>query len=440
MSENNENKEKEVAKKEVKKTTKKIAPAAKKEEAVVAKKTVTKKAEKKTVENKEKVVEEKKTVAKKATPKVAKTEVAKEVIATTPKTKTTKAKKEEANEPVVIAEVKKEKVKKEKIKKERVPFKVFVAEHKPTVIITSIVVGLLLILGILLGVFLATDGNKKAVEYNGGYVTKAVYETYYKLFGPILQYYYGYPDEATIKEEIANKSALDALLLAEIKEKGIDIKVTEEEKQSLEEQLSDKDLIDNYKEQGINIDVLRQLFYEDIRITKYLEYMKNQVTDEKAREYAATKEGFVNKDDLNKYETRHILFSLASDATDEKKAEVEKKANEVLARIKNGEKIEDLAKEFSEDTGSKNDGGKVDMYSDGSFLKEYETAVKMLQEGSVTEHLVKTSAGYHIIKLDKIVPEGRLDKIKDEIVNNQLEELQTKSNIKPNASVIAEVK
>ncbi|MFA6534533.1 MAG: peptidylprolyl isomerase [Patescibacteria group bacterium] len=75
------------------------------------------------------------------------------------------------------------------------------------------------------------------------------------------------------------------------------------------------------------------------------------------------------------------------------------RADKVLAEVKKGEKsFEDLAKEYSEDPGTKDKGGDLGFFGRGVMVPEFETAVFGMKVGE-TSDLVQTSYGYHIIKL-----------------------------------------
>lgn len=87
--------------------------------------------------------------------------------------------------------------------------------------------------------------------------------------------------------------------------------------------------------------------------------------------------------------------------------EVRKKAVEVLNQAKGGGDFSALAKEYSEDGGSKDNGGLYEGVKKGQFVSEFEeVAFNQLQPGQVYSDLVKTSFGYHIIKLESSSGEG----------------------------------
>jgi protein-export membrane protein SecD len=78
----------------------------------------------------------------------------------------------------------------------------------------------------------------------------------------------------------------------------------------------------------------------------------------------------------------------------------EKKAQAVLERAKKGEDFAALAKEFSEDPGSKDKGGDLDFAKKGTFVSEFDAVIfdESLKAGAVYPDLVKSQFGWHIIK------------------------------------------
>lgn len=111
---------------------------------------------------------------------------------------------------------------------------------------------------------------------------------------------------------------------------------------------------------------------------------------------------------------QHILF-LTQGKSDEEKAEIRKKAEEVLAMAKSGQDFGTLAKEYSEDPGSKDNGGLYQDFARGTMVKPFEDAAFNLPIGSISD-LVETQYGYHIIKVVDRKKETRpLDEVRDEL-------------------------
>jgi hypothetical protein len=78
-----------------------------------------------------------------------------------------------------------------------------------------------------------------------------------------------------------------------------------------------------------------------------------------------------------------------------------KKADEILAKVNSGEDFAKLAKENSEDPGSKETGGLYEGVTKGQFDPAFEVAALSLKPGEIAKEPVKTNFGYHIIKLER---------------------------------------
>ena len=93
---------------------------------------------------------------------------------------------------------------------------------------------------------------------------------------------------------------------------------------------------------------------------------------------------------------RHILISTTGKSADDAK-KAEGKANALLAQIKGGADFAKLAKENSEDPGSKENGGEYGWMAKGQTVPAFETTAFSLKKGELSG-LVKTEYGYHIIQ------------------------------------------
>lgn len=116
----------------------------------------------------------------------------------------------------------------------------------------------------------------------------------------------------------------------------------------------------------------------------------------------------------------HILISSVDPVTRAElpAAELKKKkdhADKVLVRAKKGEDFAKLAKEFSEDPGSKDKGGEY-IFPRGQMVKEFEETAFALKPKEVSG-LVKTQFGWHIILLSekKAASKLKLDEVKEDI-------------------------
>lgn len=113
----------------------------------------------------------------------------------------------------------------------------------------------------------------------------------------------------------------------------------------------------------------------------------------------------------------HILFQLPADADEAKRAEVRKKAEAVLAQVKQSpERFAELAKQHSQDTGSAASGGDLGLFGRGMMVKPFEEAAFALKAGE-TSGLVETEFGLHIIRVIEVQPERArpLEEVKKEL-------------------------
>ena len=333
--------------------------------------------------------------------------------------KVDKEKKQNTAKPVKKEETKPVVKKQEKVKKQ-------ISEK---VVIISIIVAILLVAFGIFGYYFYATSMMPVATYDGGKVTKSEFAIYYKTFQPMLTYF-GYPEDM-IPEQIANKAALDEIIIKEAKKEGV--KIPDDRKKEIDEQFQDKEQLKQLEEQGINANQMKQLYYDDALISAYIDKKVADANDEDVLNYIKANEENPN---LNSYETSHILFKTTSDSgaalSDEEKANKKSQAEAVLQRAKSGEDFAALAKELSEDTGTKDDGGKYTVYMDGQTDESYADAVKSMQVGDIV--LVESTYGYHIIKLNSITENGRAksEYDRENYVNGNLNNISVEKNFKVN--------
>jgi peptidyl-prolyl cis-trans isomerase C len=108
----------------------------------------------------------------------------------------------------------------------------------------------------------------------------------------------------------------------------------------------------------------------------------------------------------------HILLGTRDpetnkEASDEQKAAKRKKAEELLKRARAGEDFAKLAKENSDDPGSKDKGGEY-QFARGQMVPEFEAAAFSLKTNEVSD-VVTTQFGYHIVKLSEKIPAKKVE-------------------------------
>jgi peptidyl-prolyl cis-trans isomerase C len=118
----------------------------------------------------------------------------------------------------------------------------------------------------------------------------------------------------------------------------------------------------------------------------------------------------------------------------------ERLMEEILQRARDGEDFAELAREYSEDPGSKDTGGEY-TFAKGDMVAEFEAAAFSLKPGQVSD-IVTTMFGFHIIKLHEKMPaetiplESATDDIREFLARRKVEQqlpgyfdrLKTESN------------
>ena len=102
--------------------------------------------------------------------------------------------------------------------------------------------------------------------------------------------------------------------------------------------------------------------------------------------------------DPERRRARHILIESGSDD-----AAAKKTAEEVAAQAKAGGDFAALAKQYSADPGSKEQGGELGWATREAYVPEFAEAVFTMQAGEISAP-VKTQFGWHVIQVEEIQP------------------------------------
>ncbi|PWV95969.1 foldase protein PrsA [Paenibacillus cellulosilyticus] len=281
---------------------------------------------------------------------------------------------------------------------------------------------LLMVALILIVSVLAACGKKKEEDtviatYKGGQVTESEFNKYvafYSMFDQTFAMYVTIPEakEHYLKEYIGYKVLFD--------------KASQEDKDAASANLDafvkqyEDALVDNEslkkstEEAGLKSDDVRQFYQQIVTIRKYWE--RNVTEDEMKAEFEKNKTGY------NKVTVRHILIAtmdLSTGAEKRKDEEALKIAKEVKQKLDDGGDWKALAAEYSEDTGSKDNGGLYENESPNSWVEAFKQAA-ITQPIGVIGDPVKTDYGYHVIKV-----ESREDKKYEELADDTKTDVQT---------------
>ena len=171
--------------------------------------------------------------------------------------------------------------------------------------------------------------------------------------------------------------------------------------------------------------------YKNIIATNYKrelaakDYVKKDISEDEIKKY-------YDNNVYGEITVSHILVKVESDEnlTDEEKKEAEKKADdkikEIYEKLESGKSFTEIAKEYSDDTATTSDGGKIGTFTKDEMTKkfnqEFEDAAMSLKVGEYTKKAVKSSYGYHIIYKDAEKEKPTYEEAKENVVNTLVDE------------------
>lgn len=245
-----------------------------------------------------------------------------------------------------------------------------------------------------------------------------------------------------IKEKYALSSLIDmidnSILLKEYPKSDSDAKkYADEQLESIKKYYVDDD--GKYNEKSL-LSALSQYygissldeFKEMLKLTYYRnkavdDYAKNSITDKQVQKY-------YDEEYVGDISCKHILIApkttdSMSDAEKKKAEEAAlKTAKEVIKKLNDGAKFDDLAKEYSDDDSNKDKGGDLGYFNKGDMVTEFETAAYALKLNKYTTTPVKTKFGYHIILKTGEKEKEALDKVKDTIITTLADKAKEDDN------------
>jgi peptidyl-prolyl cis-trans isomerase C len=179
------------------------------------------------------------------------------------------------------------------------------------------------------------------------------------------------------------------------------------------------------------------------------EELKTKMTEESTAQIVLERELkiLVSDDEVKKYyddnpskfeqpemvRASHVLLSTRDpeankELPEEQKAAKRKKAEDLVKRARAGEDFAKLAKENSDDPGSKDRGGEY-AFARGQMVPEFEAAAFSLKTNEVSD-VVTTQYGYHVIKLSEKIPAKKVElakvasEVKDYLKQDQMQKRQ----------------
>ncbi|HEY1340271.1 MAG TPA: peptidylprolyl isomerase [Bryobacteraceae bacterium] len=282
-----------------------------------------------------------------------------------------------------------------------------------------------------------------------------------------------------VVEEIAAKVNGDIITRGELEQRRRDIEqffkqqgmtgakltdaVKQQEGDSLRDQIDQLLLVQRAKDLSISVDPEVNRYLADLQVQskitdtdKFHEWIREQTgmpfedfRDQKRKEFLARRvvgqevgsRIAIPEADQQKYYDEHkaefvrkeqvflsqILISLEGKSADQQAA-AEKKAKDLVARARKGEKFTDLARENSDDPETAKDGGYLGPFQKGQLRPEIENIVFKEKKGFVTDPIRSTSpASLLILRVDERYEAGQasFEEVRNDILDRMMEPKMT---------------
>ncbi len=204
-----------------------------------------------------------------------------------------------------------------------------------------------------------------------------------------------------IRQQIADDFINQTLMLDEAERQQID--VTEEDLNNAMDELKaqlppNKTMDDVMNELNLTETKLKDTISQNVRLKKLFDKIGVGIEAPTEEEIQAYYDENTDKFQMpEQARSRHILFKLDGQETDEQVAELEAKAEGVRKQLLEGADFGELAKKHSA-CPSRNNGGDLGMFGHGRMVKPFEEAIfsrKLKEIGP----LVRTQFGFHIIEV-----------------------------------------
>jgi peptidyl-prolyl cis-trans isomerase C len=217
---------------------------------------------------------------------------------------------------------------------------------------------------------------------------------------------------ATFYRDVLNGMIARSLFLQEAKARGIKADAQEVDKQmaAFKSRFPNPEAFEQaLASQGVTEQSLREQAQTQLTVQKFLKsqvFDKVSVTDQAAKTFYDQNQAKMKQPE--RLRMRHILIRVDENAPEADKQKAREKAEGLLARIKGGEDFAKLARENSDDPGSKANGGELPPMGRGETVPPFEAAAFALQKPNDLSPVVQSQFGYHIIQLIERLPESQV--------------------------------
>ncbi len=210
------------------------------------------------------------------------------------------------------------------------------------------------------------------------------------------------------EEDALRKQAVDALI-----DERVLVTFARDNGPKVDEQELDRAVTNVAAQNQITLAQLRErLKAEGLAFARFRSNIKDQILMERVREREVSSRIRISDPEIEKflddaraaaneeaeYNLAQILIGLPEGASQTELAQRRALADKALARVRGGENFAAVAAELSED-GNKALGGEIGMRTQKRLPDLFVAAVRTLAPGQIAPDLVRSGAGFHVLKL-----------------------------------------
>lgn len=167
---------------------------------------------------------------------------------------------------------------------------------------------------------------------------------------------------------------------------------------ALQQGLTADQFIDQAKQNGMSLDVIKEQLMMEMMISRVQQAQVNRrinITEQEIDNFLASEEGQVwNSPEVH---LGHILLTLSASADSQEVAEVNAKADDIIAKLRDGADFRQMAITYSSDQ-SALQGGDIGWRRAAELPAAFIPVAQNLQPGEVSSPL-RSDAGIHLLKL-----------------------------------------
>jgi len=171
----------------------------------------------------------------------------------------------------------------------------------------------------------------------------------------------------------------------------------------------------------------------ETRKIQYVSFLLNQIPGGAPQVSGADVQRYYNQHQQQfqmpeQVRVRHILIKVPSGADAKTVSAAQAKAEDILHQLQHGANFAELAKKYSDDPGSKTEGGELGFIQHGATVPEFDKTAFSLAPGQLSG-VIRTQFGFHVMQVEEKQPAHvkPVDEVHDQILADLTQQAQSQA-------------